>query len=104
MKNLLIATAALIAALNLSGCTLVMAGNGYHGDHGDLVSSDGTIRYVGWCDVHPHNSHCLNTPTADTAAISPVTVGAAPVAAVDPASDHAAVTLAEASPDLADNN
>lgn len=61
MKNLSIITAALIAALNLSGCTLMMASSGYHGDHGDLVSSDGSIRYVGWCDVHPHNSHCLDT-------------------------------------------
>lgn len=61
MKKLVIATAALVAALNLSGCTLMMASSGYHGDHGDLVSGDGSVRYVGWCDVHPHNSHCLDT-------------------------------------------
>ena len=71
MKNLLIATAALIAALNLSGCTLVMASSGYHGDHGDLVSSDGSIRYIGWCDVHRRNSHCLDTNPGNTAATHP---------------------------------
>ena len=59
MKRTLIFTAALIAALDLSGCMVLMAGNGYHPDQGDLVSGDGTVRYVGWCQVHPHNAHCL---------------------------------------------
>jgi hypothetical protein len=58
MKKLLIATAVLLGILNLSGCTLVLAGGGYHYEQGDLVSADGTVRYMGWCNVHPHNSHC----------------------------------------------
>jgi len=66
MKNILIATAALIALANLPGCALVMAGSGYHNDHGDLVSSDGSVRYIGWCNVHPHFSHCL-LPRSSTA-------------------------------------
>jgi hypothetical protein len=56
MKTTLIVAAALFAALNLSGC--VLGGGGYHHDHGDLVSNDGTMHYVGWCRAHPHNSHC----------------------------------------------
>jgi hypothetical protein len=60
MKKTLIVAAVLLTALNLSGCVL-MARGGYHYDHGDLVSNDGTIHYVGWCKTHPHNSHCLDT-------------------------------------------
>jgi hypothetical protein len=88
MKKLLIATATLIGALNLSGCMLVMEGSDYHGDHGDLVSSDGAIRYVGWCEVHPHNSHCLDTQNGNTVAIHPGAV---------------ALNSDEASADLADS-
>jgi hypothetical protein len=97
MKKPLIATAALIAALNLSGCMLVMSGSDYHGDHGDLVSSDGSVRYVGWCDVHRHNSRCLN-PQA--------TAAAAPATTVDPATYRLGVALNpdQASPDIADIN
>lgn len=58
MKQIFIVTAALFAALNLSGCALVTAGGGYHNEQGDLVSRDGNIDYVGWCDVHPRNAHC----------------------------------------------
>lgn len=58
MKKTLIVAAVLFAGLNLSGCVLATAGAGYHGDHGDLVSKDGTVRYIGWCEVHPQNSHC----------------------------------------------
>lgn len=56
--------AALFAIVNLSGCVLVMAGGSYHSDHGDLVSEDGTIRYVGWCNVHPHYSRCGGSAAA----------------------------------------
>ena len=63
MNKTMIIAAALAAVLNLSGCVLATAGSGYHYDHGDLVSSDGDVRYIGWCDVHPHNSHCRK-PTA----------------------------------------
>lgn len=58
MRKSFIVTALLFAVLNLSGCML--AGRGYHYDHGDLVSNDGTVRYVDWCHVHSHNSHCLD--------------------------------------------
>ena len=51
--NLLVA----IAALNLSGCML-LDGQNYHVDRGDLVSNDGGIRYVGWCESHPSERHC----------------------------------------------
>jgi len=61
MKRTLITTAALTAALSLSGCMVLMSGGDYHRDHGDLVSNDGTVRYVGWCEVHQHNSRCLAT-------------------------------------------
>ncbi len=73
MKKLFIVTAAVFAGLNLSGCMLVMAGGGYHPDHGDLVSGDGSIRYVAWCDVHRHSSYCRN---AAPAAALPVVVAA----------------------------
>lgn len=109
MKKLFIGTAALIAALNLSGCMLVMSEGDYHGDHGDLVSSDGSIRYVGWCDVHPHNSHCLAAPgatAAATAALTPVTVGATRVATIDPSTARvgALVNSDESPSDIADIN
>ena len=58
MTKTFLATAALFAVSNLTGCALVTAGSGYHNEHGDLVSRDGDIHYVGWCDVHPHNAHC----------------------------------------------
>jgi hypothetical protein len=106
MKKPIIGTAALIAALNLSGCMLVMAGGDYHGDQGDLVSRDGTIRYVGWCDVHPHNAHCLSGPDANTAALSPVTVGATSITTVDRTTYRIGATLnsGKSPPDIADIN
>ncbi len=61
MKKTLIVTAVLMAILNLSGCMLVFAGGGYHADKEDLVSADGTVRYVGWCNVHPHNTRCRSS-------------------------------------------
>jgi hypothetical protein len=71
--NLLPAMAALLATLNLSGC-MVLDGESYHNDRGDLVSNDGSIRYVGWCEVHPHGRGCgperlaaVNTQPADNA-------------------------------------
>lgn len=64
MKRMLIATAVLVASLNLSGCMVALAGGNYHPDHGDLVNNDGTVRYVGWCHLHPRNSHCQNGPGA----------------------------------------
>jgi hypothetical protein len=67
MKKTLIVAAGLLCALNLSGCVL-SGGGGYHYDHGDLVSNDGTIRYVGWCRLHPRNSHCLDTHVATATA------------------------------------
>jgi outer membrane lipoprotein SlyB len=82
MKNTLMATAALLAALNLSGCVISLAGGGYHADQGDLVSRDGTVRYVGWCSVHTHNSRCLDTTTP--APLQSVTVALAPPVEVEP--------------------
>lgn len=67
MKKTLIVAAVLLAALNLSGCVLI-DGGGYHSEHGDLVSNDGTIHYVGWCKAHPRNSHCLDTRGSSAAA------------------------------------
>lgn len=48
---------AFLLILNLSGCTL-LDGENYHYDRGDLVSNDGSIRYVGWCNAHPHSRYC----------------------------------------------
>lgn len=96
MKKILIVAAALVGALNLSGCMVVMAGGGYHGDHGDLVSSDGSVRYVGWCALHVHNSHCLDTGV-HAAVIQPPSAGAVPTAAV-------ALTPNGSPPEIADVN
>ncbi len=82
MKNALIATA-LLAALNLSGCMISLAGGGYHADQGDLVSRDGTVRYIGWCSLHTHNSRCLNTTTP--APLQSVTASLAPPVEAEPA-------------------
>ncbi|HTT07009.1 MAG TPA: hypothetical protein VMF64_17150 [Steroidobacteraceae bacterium] len=87
MNKTLIATAALIGALNLSGCMLVMGSSGYHGDHGDLVSSDGSVRYIGWCDVHPHNSRCLDTGEGKAVALHPGAVALAPSETSPPIAD-----------------
>ncbi|HEY7930515.1 MAG TPA: hypothetical protein VID71_10905 [Steroidobacteraceae bacterium] len=87
MKNSLIATATLIAALNLSGCMLAMGSSGYHGEQGDLVSSDGSVRYIGWCQVHPHNAHCLATGEAKPAALHPGAVALAPSETSPPIAD-----------------
>lgn len=81
MNRILIATAALLAILNLSGCMFARA-DGYHYDHGDLVSTDGTMRYIGWCGVHPRNAHCLNTPGPSAAAVSAAAF--APMTGVEP--------------------
>jgi hypothetical protein len=83
MKKIFIATAALLAAVNLSGCMISLAGGGYHADQGDLVSRDGTVRYVGWCSLHAHNSHCLSTAAA--ASLQSVTASWAPSLEVEPA-------------------
>jgi len=83
MKNTLIATAVLLAALNLSGCMISLAGGGYHADQGDLVSRDGTVRYVGWCSLHTHNSHCLDNTTP--APVESVAVALAPSVELEPA-------------------
>ncbi|HWG76677.1 MAG TPA: hypothetical protein VN660_07760 [Steroidobacteraceae bacterium] len=106
MKKLFISTAALIAALNLSGCMLMMAGSGYHGDQGDLVSNDGDIRYVGWCDVHPHNAHCLSSSDAKTDAIAPAPARSAAVTKNHPTPYRlrAAAGSGESPLDLADIN
>jgi hypothetical protein len=87
MKTTLTAVAALIAALSLSGCMLVTGGSGYHGEHGDLVSSDGSVRYIGWCDVHPHNSRCLSTGEVKPAALHPGAVALAPSETSPPIAD-----------------
>lgn len=87
MKNTLIVTAALIGALNLSGCMLVMGNSGYHGDHGDLVSSDGSVRYIGWCEVHPHNARCLDTHDVTPATLHPGAVALAPSETSPPIAD-----------------
>jgi len=81
MKRIVIAIAAILAVLNLSACVFATA-DGYHYDHGDLVSSDGTMRYLGWCNVHPHNAHCQNASASSAAAIS--TASFAPVTGVEP--------------------
>jgi hypothetical protein len=54
--NLLAVSAALVA-VNLTGC-MVLDGKSYHNDRGDLVANDASIRYVGWCEVHPQDRHC----------------------------------------------
>ncbi len=60
--GLLTAAAALLAVLNLQGCMVFdREGRGYHRDRGDLINNDGTVRYVGWCDVHSPDSRCLPT-------------------------------------------
>ena len=69
MKKILIITAVLFSSLNLSGCMVALAGGNYHPDHGDLVSSDGTVRYVGWCHLHTRNSHCQDSHSVDDAAL-----------------------------------
>jgi hypothetical protein len=56
MKKTLIVAAALFALVNLSGCVFLMPGAGYHADHGDLVSNDGTVHYIGWCDCLDRDS------------------------------------------------
>jgi hypothetical protein len=55
--NLLATIAVVLSPLNLSGC-MILDGRSYHEDRGDLVSDDGDIRYVGWCDVHTHSRDC----------------------------------------------
>lgn len=55
----LTAITALALMADLSGCTLVLSGeHGWHGDRGDLVNKDATVRYVGWCDLHPRSAKC----------------------------------------------
>jgi hypothetical protein len=70
MKKTLVVTAALVASLNLSGCVIALAGGNYHPDHGDLVSNDGNVRYVGWCHLHARNAHCQDSQAVDTAALN----------------------------------
>ena len=60
--NLLAVLMALVTS-NLSGC-IVTRDDGYHSyrnEHGDL-NIDG-IRYVGWCDSHPHDARCHSVAT-----------------------------------------
>jgi len=82
MQKSLITTAVLFAILNLTGCALVMPGDGYHADHGDLVNSDGTFRYVGWCEVHRHNSHCRESQQQSVATSRPSIISTQAKAAV----------------------
>ena len=59
----LLAVVSALTALNLSGC-MVLDGKAYHDDRGDLVSNDASIRYVGWCEVHPSDRHCSHVTLA----------------------------------------
>lgn len=74
MRKPLILMTALAAVVNLSGC-MVLSGEGpFHGDRGDLVNSDETVRYVGWCELHPRNAYCAPAPAviADQPASHPI--------------------------------
>jgi len=58
---------ALVAVLNLCGCVSLTEQQGDRFDRGDLIDRNG-VRYVGWCDSHPHNVHCIaqaSEPSAD---------------------------------------
>ena len=70
MRRLLAATVALVAVLN-AGCIVLDKGEGpFHSDRGDLVSKDGAVRYVGWCELHPHNSSCMTPSTGPAVALA----------------------------------
>lgn len=60
MKRIFAAILALVTVLTLSGCMALEGEGNFHGDRGDLVNSDGTVRYVGWCELHPHNANCTS--------------------------------------------
>ena len=65
MKAFMTATIALVAVLN-AGCMAFIEHGTFHGDRGDLVSSDGTVRYVGWCELHKQSASC-RSPLPETA-------------------------------------
>lgn len=52
----------LTAAVNLAGCMTLSADGPFHDDGGDLVSNDGSVRYVGWCRLHSRNANCAAAP------------------------------------------
>ena len=58
--NFLAAAVTLLVALNLTGCVVLHDEDAYRYENGDRVSPDGSIRYVGWCNAHPQNVHCLS--------------------------------------------
>jgi hypothetical protein len=55
--NLLVACAAVLVMLSLSGCWVPPDHGPYTYDRGDRVDRDGN-RDVGWCVEHPGNVHC----------------------------------------------
>lgn len=59
--------ALLAGTLNLCGCMVLHDGERFRYENGDRVSIDGSIRYVGWCDARPHNTHCLNQSSRPSA-------------------------------------
>ena len=69
MKRLLATSVALATVLN-AGCVVLDRGEGpFHSDRGDLVSRDGTVRYVGFCDLHPHHASCVTPPASPEVAL-----------------------------------
>jgi hypothetical protein len=65
MKPILAAFFALLPMLGLTGCVVFRDDGGYHSyrnDRGDLII-DNEVRYVGWCDAHPHNARCSPAAT-----------------------------------------
>jgi hypothetical protein len=67
--QLLTATAAAFTLSNLAGCITLERGS-YHVERGDLVSNDGAIRYVGWCDPRPHTAQCVKAKSNGIVAAS----------------------------------
>jgi hypothetical protein len=48
---------AMVALLNLSGCTRVEDHGPYRWEHGDRIDRDGH-REAHWCDAHHEDEHC----------------------------------------------